>query len=774
MTQPRVQLLGGARLVREDGRTQARLGKKALALLTYLAVRPGREVPRETLAELLWPGRFEEQARQSLRQALSAIRRGLGEEHAAALVSTDAGVALNVEAIAVDIADFERLARSGDPDDLAAAGALYEGEFAPGLVRVSDDFDAWVETERRRLAARAVEIFDSLAKQTLEANDREAALAHARRAVEIEPAHEPGHRAVMTILAELGQRAAALRQFEVCREALARELDVAPDEETTALAERIRAAAAETVKSEAAPPPAETAPEAAAPEDETPAIEAADERIEEPAAVAPPPPPVAPPAQVTPLRVFMAAIRYVRRRRLFIGLAVVAIAAATYVYMLRALDARRPPDDEPGASGEQLAAVETEPEAEPALCAVAGRAASAEEPALVFVPFDALGDDPALAAFAAAATDAARATTSLVPGVSIVAGPPIGHADYDLTPSELTGRNGASHVLYGAVRSIGEGVQVTLRIVDGASDRQTWQQIERFDGVQALDAEAAGLVAITAARGVQEELTDGRQALAYRGYAPASLAVLEHGTRGYAHLNAATEVDIALARAAFEDALALDPNDVGAHSGLGFSYILPVMFGWSEDPAADLAQAAAYAEEARTRAPDFTWSITLDALLALFAGEHDRAVSLAEQAVWASGGGADATAFLAYIQSYAGDPAEARATAEQALRLRPYTAPPWYAWVYARTLRLSGEPATAAACLEADVLDPSGGAARIVELVQTRVALGQTDEARRLAGLLSGRGEAGFSAERFCASPPYRDDAAEEACVEALRTAEAP
>ena len=47
--------------------------RKAEVLLAYLALTPGSRHPRERLVNLLWSDRSEEQARNSLRQCLSAI-----------------------------------------------------------------------------------------------------------------------------------------------------------------------------------------------------------------------------------------------------------------------------------------------------------------------------------------------------------------------------------------------------------------------------------------------------------------------------------------------------------------------------------------------------------------------------------------------------------------------------------------------------------------------------------------------------------------------------
>src|SRR6187401_1954190 len=53
--------------------------RKELVLLAFLSRRAPRLVPRAVLAELLWGDKHEDRARASLRQALSQLRRTLGD-----------------------------------------------------------------------------------------------------------------------------------------------------------------------------------------------------------------------------------------------------------------------------------------------------------------------------------------------------------------------------------------------------------------------------------------------------------------------------------------------------------------------------------------------------------------------------------------------------------------------------------------------------------------------------------------------------------------------
>ncbi|MCB0140184.1 MAG: AAA family ATPase [Caldilineaceae bacterium] len=70
------------------------------------------------------------------------------------------------------------------------------------------------------------------------------AITATRRILALEPWREDAHRQLMALLAQNGQRGAALAHFELCREQLERELDVEPSATTLALVAEIRAGTA--------------------------------------------------------------------------------------------------------------------------------------------------------------------------------------------------------------------------------------------------------------------------------------------------------------------------------------------------------------------------------------------------------------------------------------------------------------------------------------------------------------------------------------------------
>ncbi|MCZ6723015.1 MAG: hypothetical protein O6938_03750, partial [Gammaproteobacteria bacterium] len=84
--------------------------RKSEMLLAYLALAPGVRHPRERLINLLWSDRGEEQARNSLRQSLSSIKKSLKAACPLLLEVDRTTVRVNPNLIQVDALEFEQLA----------------------------------------------------------------------------------------------------------------------------------------------------------------------------------------------------------------------------------------------------------------------------------------------------------------------------------------------------------------------------------------------------------------------------------------------------------------------------------------------------------------------------------------------------------------------------------------------------------------------------------------------------------------------------------------
>jgi predicted ATPase/DNA-binding SARP family transcriptional activator len=224
--------------------------KKSLALLCYLAV-TGHPHTRETLAGLLWGEATEANALAGLRKSLADLRRFVAPH----LVITRQQVSfdracpywLDVEVFDLQVGEaLETRERDGaltDEDAAALAGAveLYRGDFLAGFyVRRAPAFEDWVLAERERLRLSALRALHTLAAHYAARRAYAEGIEYTGRVLALEPGQEEAHRQMMSLLVLSGQQGAALRQYKTCRRVLAETWGVEPEEETTALYERIR------------------------------------------------------------------------------------------------------------------------------------------------------------------------------------------------------------------------------------------------------------------------------------------------------------------------------------------------------------------------------------------------------------------------------------------------------------------------------------------------------------------------------------------------------
>ncbi|MEO8635635.1 MAG: bacterial transcriptional activator domain-containing protein [Gemmatimonadales bacterium] len=215
------------------------LGKsKPFALLCYLALasRP-RFHRRDTLIALFWPDLDHEHSRASLRQTLRVIRGCLGAD---TIVNRgDEEIGLDVDSVHCDAIDFEGLCEAGEAE---RAMLLYAGDLLEGfhVVGAAPELAQWLDDERLRLRRRAGEMARRCAGHHLDQGDILDATRWARRALDLNPLDEPALRYLVQLLDRTGDRAGAIREYEIFAARLTQELEVGPATETRALIAAIR------------------------------------------------------------------------------------------------------------------------------------------------------------------------------------------------------------------------------------------------------------------------------------------------------------------------------------------------------------------------------------------------------------------------------------------------------------------------------------------------------------------------------------------------------
>jgi DNA-binding SARP family transcriptional activator len=227
--------------IRLFGSFEARLGDEPLPrlrtrkgqwLLALLALRPGADIERVWLAGVLWPESAEAAALANLRSVLKDLRHALGEE--SHCLRCPATRTLSLGLAAVDVREFDAAIARGDAASLQQAIALYRGPL------LEDCSEEWVFSERQAREQACLEALEALATQAMRDRDALAAERYLRRALALDPLRESAQRALMQVLAAGGNYAAALLVYRELRQRLHREINAAPDPETTALSQRLR------------------------------------------------------------------------------------------------------------------------------------------------------------------------------------------------------------------------------------------------------------------------------------------------------------------------------------------------------------------------------------------------------------------------------------------------------------------------------------------------------------------------------------------------------
>ncbi|MEW9922457.1 BTAD domain-containing putative transcriptional regulator [Marimonas sp. MJW-29] len=213
---PVLRLLGGLEF---DGPEAKSLPRKVKALAACVALHGSRGISRERLAALFWEDRAEDQARASLRQALSLLRRTLGD----ALVADDGIVRLESEIVSVDVWEFEDLIAMTDVRSLETASSLYVGDLLDGFSIREEAFEAWLRTERERLRNLMTAGLTHLLTNPAISCDPARLTSLSARLLEVDPLNEKAHRSLMSAYAMQRRHDAALRQFTRLRDLLERE-----------------------------------------------------------------------------------------------------------------------------------------------------------------------------------------------------------------------------------------------------------------------------------------------------------------------------------------------------------------------------------------------------------------------------------------------------------------------------------------------------------------------------------------------------------------------
>ncbi|MFJ6717400.1 ATP-binding protein [Streptomyces sp. NPDC091259] len=221
----RYAILGTAQAVRDDGTPVAVGGARLRALLTALALRPGRTVPADLLVDQVWDGDPPADAVAALQALVARLRRTLGHE---AVRSAEGGYLLAAGRDDVDLYRFERLSDAAAAEsDPARAAALYDEALAlwrgPALACLPDPGAESARWEAVRTDARRGRLAAALAL-----GQAERVLPELGALCAEQPLDEPSQALRIRALRDAGRPAEALAAYDEVRRDLADRLGTDP------------------------------------------------------------------------------------------------------------------------------------------------------------------------------------------------------------------------------------------------------------------------------------------------------------------------------------------------------------------------------------------------------------------------------------------------------------------------------------------------------------------------------------------------------------------
>ncbi|WP_343243965.1 BTAD domain-containing putative transcriptional regulator [Streptomyces sp. SID13726] len=231
----RYRILGTTQALRPDGTFLPLGGARLRALLTVLALRPGRTVPVSVLVGEVWDDDPPADATGALQALVGRLRRALG---AGAVDSVEGGYRLAAGAEEIDLHRFERLTGDG-------LRALGDGDPAKAAVVLDDALALWRgpaladlpdrTAEAARAEARRLDALRARHTAALALGQADQSLPELTALCDTHPLDEPLQALRLRALRDSGRTAEALAAYESVRQVLADQLGADPGPELRSL-----------------------------------------------------------------------------------------------------------------------------------------------------------------------------------------------------------------------------------------------------------------------------------------------------------------------------------------------------------------------------------------------------------------------------------------------------------------------------------------------------------------------------------------------------------
>ena len=221
------RILGPLEVV-EDGRPVSIRRGKEQALLAYFLLHANEVVPSARLIDALWDERPPPTASKILQNAVSHLRKELGDGR---LLTRDPGYLLRVDEGELDLQRFEQLAKEGRSKE---ALAHWRG---PALLNLGDE--RFADDARRRLEDQRLAVLEDRIKEDLAAGRHAELVPELEQLVDEHPLRERLQGQLMHALYGAGRQGDALDVYRRARRTLSEELGLEPGPQLQELERKI-------------------------------------------------------------------------------------------------------------------------------------------------------------------------------------------------------------------------------------------------------------------------------------------------------------------------------------------------------------------------------------------------------------------------------------------------------------------------------------------------------------------------------------------------------
>jgi adenylate cyclase len=220
------------------------------------------------------------------------------------------------------------------------------------------------------------------------------------------------------------------------------------------------------------------------------------------------------------------------------------------------------------------------------------------KPSIAILAFDNLSKDPKEDYFSEGITKDITSDLSKFRNLLVIDSKSVSGTDGEKVTAEDVGRKlGVHYVLEGSVLKRGNRVRINAQLIDSATGQHLWA--ERYDEAtkdiwDIQDKIAGNIVGALAVRitDIEQQRVLTKQTDNFEAY--------ELTLKGQLLVDTQSRSENFEARKLFRRAIELDPNYSTAYSGLGWTYLHAVLWGWTDAPQRAIRQARDLSQKARS------------------------------------------------------------------------------------------------------------------------------------------------------------------------------